>query len=615
MPTDRSAVIRWSSPSPSRSVTRPLGASCSTAPEPTLTGDLSGTIERTDVGATAASEPFSKFHLDIDIPHTSPNIDIKFTPHNFRGVLDTSMGFDDISMQLTVPTAQNFEAELPIVVPSDDLPTGDGAGAIDTPGGQDEYDFTLADDSPLLLEHQTCAADLRTELVNLDTHARHRFYGCDDVVTEELSAGDYRLEVTSETARNYTLRLDTPPAPQTFAYTVGDVVSDGVPSTGAGNLETIDSVDKYTFTVPTGGQSLQFEQYGGFTPFKLYDDDDELVASGWDQVLDLAAGDYTMVFDQHRTTTYSFHLFELPDQQVFTYNIGDLVDNGHPSTGAGNLETIDSVDKYQFTVPTGGAQIQYEMYGGWIPFKLYDHTNTLVKSGWDQIMDLDAGDYTMVFDEHRATTYAFHLFVIPDPQTFAYTVGDLVNDGHPAAGAGNLETIDSVDKYTFTVPTGGQQIQYEMYGGWIPFKLYDGTDTLVASGWDQILDLDAGDYTMVFDQHKATTYAFHLFVIPDPETFALPMGSTVHNGYPATGAGNLETIDSVDKYTFTVPTGGQELLYEMFGGWIPFKLYDDTNTLVASGGGQYIDLDAGDYTIVFDEHRATTYEFKVSVVP
>jgi hypothetical protein len=51
----------------------------------------------------------------------------------------------------------------------------------------------------------------------------------------------------------------TPVAPpQNFNIVVGDTVSDGVPATGAGNIEGPGSADIYTFTA-FSGQSVNFE--------------------------------------------------------------------------------------------------------------------------------------------------------------------------------------------------------------------------------------------------------------------------------------------------------------------------------------------------------------------
>ncbi len=49
---------------------------------------------------------------------------------------------------------------------------------------------------------------------------------------------------------------------ESFGYALGDVVSDGVPSAGAGNIETQGSTDTYSFT-GTAGQSVYFDALAG----------------------------------------------------------------------------------------------------------------------------------------------------------------------------------------------------------------------------------------------------------------------------------------------------------------------------------------------------------------
>ena len=51
-------------------------------------------------------------------------------------------------------------------------------------------------------------------------------------------------------------------ADEFFGYALGDVVSDGVPSAGAGNIETPGSTDTYSFT-GTAGQSVYFDALAG----------------------------------------------------------------------------------------------------------------------------------------------------------------------------------------------------------------------------------------------------------------------------------------------------------------------------------------------------------------
>src|SRR5205807_1336536 len=73
-----------------------------------------------------------------------------------------------------------------------------------------------------------------------------------------LPAGSYVLTVAGAAAQTgtYSFDLTAVPDPQTFPINIGDTVSDGVPSTGAGNIESPGATDRYTFTVGPGGSRI-----------------------------------------------------------------------------------------------------------------------------------------------------------------------------------------------------------------------------------------------------------------------------------------------------------------------------------------------------------------------
>src|SRR5262249_35210298 len=75
--------------------------------------------------------------------------------------------------------------------------------------------------------------------------------------------GQYRLRLYTDSPDPnffgpYSFRVTPIPADQTFAYTIGTPVSDGVPAPGAGRLEVAGAEDFYTFT-GSAGQALFFE--------------------------------------------------------------------------------------------------------------------------------------------------------------------------------------------------------------------------------------------------------------------------------------------------------------------------------------------------------------------
>lgn len=73
------------------------------------------------------------------------------------------------------------------------------------------------------------------------------------------------------------------PAPQTFDYTIGDTVSDGVPAPGAGNIEVPGAMDVYRFTASANQQVFidTFYRYSGCGVWELVDPAGAAVFNGW----------------------------------------------------------------------------------------------------------------------------------------------------------------------------------------------------------------------------------------------------------------------------------------------------------------------------------------------
>jgi len=97
-------------------------------------------------------------------------------------------------------------------------------------------------------------------------------------------------------------------------------------------------------------------------------------------------------------------------------------------------------------------------------------------------------------------------------------------------------------------------------------------------------------------------------VAPPAESFAMSVGDRVSNGMigstPAPGAGDLETTASKDVYTFSVPAGGQSVVFD--SDRLSFALWNAGSQLVrVSDGANFgdisghhvFDLAEGDYRV------------------
>jgi hypothetical protein len=135
------------------------------------------------------------------------------------------------------------------------------------------------------------------------------------------------------------------------------------------------------------------------------------------------------------------------------------------------------------------------------------------------------GTYTLTVGEDRddsTGTYQFQLWDVPAPDEFSISIGDVVSDGNPGPGAGNIETPGVKDIYTFTV-TPGQTVTFDVqaHSGtyWINWKLTDEND-------EQVFDTCLG--------------------CTDPGTLTLTLGGT----YTITVGENRD--DSTGTYQFQI---------------------------------------------------------------
>jgi hypothetical protein len=84
---------------------------------------------------------------------------------------------------------------------------------------------------------------------------------------------------------------------QTFALTLVETVSDGVPASGAGRLENNGSIDRYTFTMPTAGEVyVDMISCRKNPKWSLIDSAGAVVEYYWcgDKSVSLPAGDYSL---------------------------------------------------------------------------------------------------------------------------------------------------------------------------------------------------------------------------------------------------------------------------------------------------------------------------------
>jgi Bacterial Ig domain/Putative Ig domain len=287
---------------------------------------------------------------------------------------------------------------------------------------------------------------------------------------------------------------------------------------------------------------------------------------------------------------------------LFVIAYGDTISDGSPGPGAGNIEVGGTQDVYTFQADAGDDAILDALTGGAGTFRwrLERPDGTAIFDGLyvDRRPTLPlSGTYTLSVRGSTSTTtgtYSFRLLLAPLPQTFAIAFGDMVSDGVPAPGAGNLEGPGAVDVYAFDA-LGGQGAILDLLTGnnvFLRWRLEapDGSVLFDATIGDQQAALpQTGTYHLVVSGNAiddSGTYSFRLLLVPPGvQSFAIAFGDTVSDGVPALGAGNLEAPGAIDVYTFDAVAGQEALL----------------DTLVGDTGQFRWTLEAPDGTLLFDD--------------
>jgi len=406
--------------------------------------------------------------------------------------------------------------------------------------------------------------------------------------------GTYTLTVrgsTGSTTGTYSLRVLLVPPPQMFSIAIGDTVSNGVPASGAGNIEVPGAANVYTFA-GTAGESIIFDALvGNIGTFRviLTAPDSTQIYSGFflDAEIPLPqTGTYTLRIEGlvlTNTGAYSFRLLSIPAAQTFDISIGDVVSDGVPASGAGNLEAPGAVDIYRFDGTAGQTIIFDALVGSTGQFNVYlfapDGTQVTSNFYVDWQLTLpQTGIYTLRIEGLQVIgtgIYSFQLLNVPPaPDEFTISIGDVVSDGVPAAGAGNIELPGSIDLYHFD-GTAGQTIIFDvLVGTTIQFRVRlsapDGTEVYsdFYQDWQYLLP-QTGTYTLRIEGLSLTNtgvYSFQLLNVPPaPDEFTISIGDVVSDGVPAAGAGNIELPGAVDVYYFD-GAAGQTILFDVLVG-------------------------------------------------
>ena len=194
----------------------------------------------------------------------------------------------------------------------------------------------------------------------------------------------------------------------------------------------------YAFTA-TNGQLIYLEDMSGAAPYVGYyqviDPYGNVIAANWlnggnnwQGTLGLA-GTYSIIVNNDggpATGTYSFALLGVPAPNIFNISLGQIVSNGVPGIGAGNLETPGASDVYNFTVNSGQAVYLQDLSGA-APnvghYQLVDPYGNVIAANWlnggnnwQQTLAL-AGTYSIIVNNNGGTGIGSYSFALLSANT------------------------------------------------------------------------------------------------------------------------------------------------------------------------------------------------------
>jgi len=157
---------------------------------------------------------------------------------------------------------------------------------------------------------------------------------------------------------------------ENLSIQIGDTISDGSPTAGAGRIAVNTETDYYTFT-GTAGQSIFVEEISaasslaGWLRWELKSPGNVTVFSSYlDNNNDVGrrtlpeTGTYSLrvwvgAVNAGYVGAYSFRLRPIPADPTYAIQFGETITNGVPGASAGNIEVPGAWDYYTFNATNG----------------------------------------------------------------------------------------------------------------------------------------------------------------------------------------------------------------------------------------------------------------------
>lgn len=565
------------------------------------------------------------------------------------------------SFQITTVNDQSFTIS-PGSTVTNDLPLT-GAGNLQLAGEQDDYFFTAPAGLCIYLQSLSSFPGLYWSLTapDAETVFSGRYMPNNDARRLQLPVpGTYRLRIyNSGTGTGvYSFKLWTE-TDQSFSVALGEVITNGVPSAGAGILQTPGQDDVYTFS-GFAGQQILLSDFNS-TPGIAYC---SVVAPGGATLFQrYLNGGNSASFTLPRTGTYFLHvqaageavpasyslgLSLLGSNTVPTLNInnyaislGTTISNGFPAAGAGNIGTAGEQDIYTFSASPGQVVIFQDKgsAGNLLFYDVYDYQwNHLYGEYLNGNQDLGrqrlllGGAYhVVVAGNGGSATGDYRLAILPVPITPNYelALGQIVGTNVPGPGAGVISSPGGQASYTFNA-SAGQAVYFEDLGGnpngYFRYDVYDPDLNYMFGEYlngnqdigRQVLPR-SGVYTIIASayQDASGSYSFAVLPVPVSSRFNIALGQNVSGTLPAAGAQAI--------YTFAAAPGQGVYFVDQGSspnGYFRYDVYDPLGNYLFGeylNGGQDIGRQTlilgGNYTMVLSGYQNATGNFSFALQP
>ena len=513
------------------------------------------------------------------------------------------------------------------------------SGALDIPGEQDSYTFSLASASTLYVDALTNNSSLRWFLsgpaggvvsdrafTNTDSFDAPSGYPL-----LNLGAGEYTLTLdgAGDFTGGYSFRVvDTAAA-----------VAIGYDAAVSGEFTPANETDLYRFG-GAAGDRIFFDVTAAadagntfvrlVTPFQGIQ-----VAQGsltdWGPVTLATTGTYVVLVEAFRANTgtdpYTFAVRRVQDAAPVGLTLGTTV--------SGALDIPGEQDSYTFSLAsastlyvdalTNNSSLRWFLSGpagGVVSDRAFTNTDSFDAPSGYPLLNLGAGEYTLTLDGAGDFTGGYSFRVVDTAAAVAI--------GYDAAVSGEFTPASETDFYRFG-GAAGDRIFFDVTaaadsGNTFVRLVTPFQGIQVAQGsltdWGPVTLATTGTYVVLVEAFRANTgtdpYTFAVRRVQDAAPVGLTLGTTV--------SGALDIPGEQDSYTFSLAsastlyvdalTNNSSLRWFLSGpagGVVSDRAFTNTDSFDAPSGYPLLNLGAGEYTLTLDGAGDFTggYSFRV----